>query len=127
MVGGGREALTEVQEWSEGPPGGQEVDVRPSRIYRSGREAFPEVREANPEVREWSGVPPGVPVVVGSGREALTEVQVWSEGTPGGPGVVVRPSRIFQEWARGLPGGPGVVWRLFRISGSGRESLLVFR
>ena len=60
--------------------------MRPSRISRSVREAFP-------EVREWSGVPPGVPVVVRSGRQALMEVRVWLGGPPRGPGVVGRPSR----------------------------------
>ena len=45
MFGSGREALTEVREWSGvtfESPGGV---GRPSRMFGSGREAFPNVRE----------------------------------------------------------------------------------
>ena len=52
--GSAREALPDVQEWSEGPPGGPEVLERPSRRSRSGRKAC------------WSS---------GSSREALPEIQ----------------------------------------------------
>ena len=60
-------------EWYGGPPGGQGVVGRPSRMAWSGQEAFP-------EGREWSGDPMGGPGVVwrssrmpGSGLEALLE------------------------------------------------------
>ena len=82
MSGRGREALPKLQGWSEGSPGYLELvgrsfrmsktgleapsgcpgvvrrpswmSVRPSRIFDSGRETFP-------NVREWSGGPPGCP------------------------------------------------------------------
>ena len=71
-----REALSDVQEWSGGPPGCLEGLV---------------------DAQEWSGGPPGCPGVVekpswmyerparmsGSGWEALPNVREWSEGAHG--------------------------------------------
>ena len=44
MSGSDREALPEVQEWSEDPSGCPGVVGRPSRISKSGREAISNVR-----------------------------------------------------------------------------------
>ena len=70
-----KDALTEVQEWSGGPPGGPGLVERPSQRSGSGQEALP-------KVREWSGGPLGGPGVVGrpsqrsgSGREARPVVR----------------------------------------------------
>ena len=54
MSGSGREALTDVREWSGVPPGCPGVVVRTTRMSRSGREVLP-------DVREWSGDPSGCP------------------------------------------------------------------
>ena len=43
--GSGREALREVQEWSEGPPKGLGVVRMPSHRFVNGREALPDFRE----------------------------------------------------------------------------------
>ena len=73
----GREALSEVQKWSDGPLGGSVVVGRPSG--RSGS-----VRETLLEVRKRSGGPHSGPVVdgkpvhrSGSVRETLLEVREW--------------------------------------------------
>ena len=65
MSGSGREALSDVQEWSIDPPRCPGVDGRPTRKYGSGRKFLPEVRESLSDVRKWSGGPPGCPGVVG--------------------------------------------------------------
>ena len=95
MPGSGKEALSEVREWSGSP-----------HECQSGREALPDVWKACPDVREFSGVDPVCSVVVGrtsrmsgSGREPFQmyrigpEVWEWSGGPPGLPGVVERPPR----------------------------------
>ena len=51
MSGSGLEALPNVRELSEGPPGCPVVVGRLSRMSVSGREALP-------DVRKWSGGPP---------------------------------------------------------------------
>ena len=98
----GWEALSDIHEWSGGPPGCSGVVGRPSRMSGSGLEALP-------DVSVWSGVhtrclrlvgrPPrclGVvgrfswmsgscrkaPRISGSGREALLDVREWSGGPP---------------------------------------------
>ena len=53
MIGSGREALSDVREWSIGPPRCPGVDGRPTRKSRSGRMFLPEVRETLSDVREW--------------------------------------------------------------------------
>ena len=53
-----REALSEVQEWSEHHSGCPGVVGRPSGNCGRGREAIP-------DIREWSGDPPGCPREVG--------------------------------------------------------------
>ena len=45
MSGSGREALEELWEWLEGPPGFTGVFGRPSRICGSVRKALPDLRE----------------------------------------------------------------------------------
>ena len=65
---GGREALTDVQEWWKALPDVQEVSWmcgRPSRLSGSGWETIPNVWEALLDIREWSEGPPGSPEVVG--------------------------------------------------------------
>ena len=57
MSGSGREALTDVREWSGGPNRCPGVVRRPFRMSGSGREALQ-------DVREWSGGPHGCPGVV---------------------------------------------------------------
>ena len=55
MSESGRDALPEVQKWSEDPPGYPGVVGRPSRIFGSGRETLPDVQEWSdnlPDVRE---------------------------------------------------------------------------
>ena len=68
-VGKWWEALTDIREWSGGPPRCSEAPFgclgvvgRPSRMFGSGR-------EAHPDVREWSGDPPGCPGVMGGAYE----------------------------------------------------------
>ena len=56
MSGSGREVLSDVQEWSGGPPVCKGVVARLSWIAGSGR-------EAPPLVREWSRCPRGCPAV----------------------------------------------------------------
>ena len=53
----GRLALSDVFEWSGGPPGCPGVVFWPSRMSGSGREALM-------DVLEWSGGPPRCPGVV---------------------------------------------------------------
>ena len=80
-----REALSNIREFLEGPPGCSRVVGRPSRMSGSGREALP-------NVRVWSGGPPGCSEVVGrpsrmsgSGRMSAKACQplpdIW-EGLP---------------------------------------------
>ena len=45
MTGSGRESLTDVREWSGGPPGCLGVVERPSRMSGSGRKALPDIWE----------------------------------------------------------------------------------
>ena len=78
-------------------------------------------REVLPDVRVGSGSPPRCPAVVGV---ALPDVRVWSGSPPGCPAVVGVALPDVREWSGGLPGCPGVIGRTFRMSGSGRESLL---
>ena len=55
MTGSGREALSDIREWSEVPSGCQGVVGRPSRISWSGREAILNVWERSgdlPDLRE---------------------------------------------------------------------------
>ena len=66
MYGSGREALSDVRECSEGPPGCSGgplkcpgVVWRPSLMSGSGRETLSDVQEALMDAREWSGVNPG--------------------------------------------------------------------
>ena len=58
MSGSCRKALSNVQEWSGGPPGYLAVVRRPSQMSGSGREALP-------NDGEWFVDPPECPVVVG--------------------------------------------------------------
>ena len=110
MSGSGQDALPEVQEWSDNPPGCPGVVERPSRMSGNGRETLPDfaerwdtfldvrewsrdlldVCETHSDVREWSGGSLGYPGVVGrlprmfeSGRDALPDVWEWSGGTFG--------------------------------------------
>ena len=74
-------------------------------MYRSGREALP-------NVREWSGGAPGSPGMV----ERTSWMFGWSGRSSGSPGEV----RVPQEFA-------GVVGKPSRMSGSGWEALLDVR
>ena len=56
----GWETLTDVREWSGGPPGCQSVIGRPTQMSGSGREALP-------HLWKFSGGPPDV-------QEALPDV-----------------------------------------------------
>ena len=109
------EDLTDIREWSGGPPKCQGVVGRPSRISGSGREACWMAGsgwKALPNVQELSGEPPGWPGV----RKTLTNIRKWSGVPPRYPGVVGRSFRIFrrgreaipdvQEWTRDPPGCP---------------------
>ena len=65
MTDSGREALSDVREWTGGPPESPGVvgsfyrkSEKPSRMSGSGRVAFP-------DVREWSGGSSKCPAVVG--------------------------------------------------------------
>ena len=58
-----RKARLDIREWSRVPLGCPEVVGKLSRMSRSGREAFPDIREALTNVWEWSGVSPGCPGV----------------------------------------------------------------
>ena len=105
-------------------------------MFRSNREALP-------DVREWLGVSLGCPEVVGrpsrmsgrsqetlrmsgrpsrmsgSGQETLPDVWKWLEGYPRCPGLDGRLSRMtrsgretlpyVREWSGGPPGCPEVV------------------
>ena len=51
MSGSGREALTDVREWSGGLPKCPGEVGRPYRMFECGQEALP-------NVRDWSGGPP---------------------------------------------------------------------
>ena len=60
MSGSGRESLSDVREWSGGPPRCPEVVRRPSRMSagpsrmsKSGQEAHPDVQEALLDDQEW--------------------------------------------------------------------------
>ena len=82
MSRSGLESLSDVREWSGGPPGcpgvvGRPFRMvgRPARMSTSGREAILNGRVDLPDVQEWSG-----------GHSE------WSGGPPGCPGVVGRPS-----------------------------------
>ena len=79
------EALTNIWEWSGGPPGCSKLVGRPSRMFGSGRETLP-------NVPEWSGVPPGCLGVVGGPYKY--------------PGVVGRPSRMSRSGRETLPNVP---------------------
>ena len=89
----GREALSNVREWSGSSNKCPRVVGRPTWMYESGREAirmFGNGRDALPDVREWSEAPPGCPGEVnspscmsGSGRKALPDVREWSAGSHG--------------------------------------------
>ena len=88
MSGSGRVALSDILEWSGGPPGCPEEDGRPSRMSGSGRESLL-------DVQEWSGGPPICPGVVGrpyrmsgSGRETLLDVRGGREALPDGQEVL---------------------------------------
>ena len=96
MFGSGRETLSEVREWSGGPPGCPGVVWRPSRMYASGREALTHVREC-------SGGNPGCPGFVEISWEALPEVWEWLGGPSGCPEVVGRQSRMFASGQEALP------------------------
>ena len=75
-------------------------------MYRSGREAFSDVRKRSggppvcqtvveklsPDVREWSGVVGRPTRTSGSGREAHPDIWEWLGGLPD-----------FREWTRGHP------------------------
>ena len=58
MSGSGPEAVSDIWEWSGGPPGCLGVVGRTFRMSGKGREALP-------DVREWSEGLPGCPGVVG--------------------------------------------------------------
>ena len=76
MSGSGRQAVTDVREWSGGPPRCAGVVGIPSWMSGSGREAIL-------DVREWS--------------ETLPNFQEWSEDNPECPGVVGRPFRMSRR------------------------------
>ena len=71
MSGSSREALPDVQVWSDGPPGCPEVVGKPSQMSGSGWEALPDFWECpgvvgrpyrmSGNVREGSGGPLGCP------------------------------------------------------------------
>ena len=85
MSGSGREALSDVKEWSIAPPGRLRVVGSPSRMSRSGRESLPVVwkwLEGPPGCMEVVGSPSGCLGLVerlsrmsGSGQETLQDVQ----------------------------------------------------
>ena len=89
MSGSGREALPflgealpDVREWLEGPPGGPGVvgrpsliSVKPSRMSRSGWKTLPVVREQSGGPPKFAGEVGSPTRISGSGREALPEVQ----------------------------------------------------
>ena len=60
----GWDALPDVREWSEVPPGCSGVVWRSSRMSGSGWGALPEVQETLSDVQGWSGGPPGCLEVV---------------------------------------------------------------
>ena len=95
-----REALPDVQEWSEGPQECPRVVGRPARMSGSGREVLTDVPHGYPGVVGRSSL------MSGSGLEVLPDVWEWS----GGPLECLR-----------------VVGRPSRMSGSGREALSHFR
>ena len=96
-----QEALSDVRECSEGPPGCPGVVGSVSRMSGDGSEPLRmsgSGRENLPDVREWSGEPVECPGVVerlfrmsGSCKEALPYVRKWSEDPPSCPGVVGGP------------------------------------
>ena len=131
MSGSGREAFTDVREWSEGPPnvrmwsdstsGCPGVVGRLPRMTESGWEALSVVPVWSGDPFECPGCPPGYPVVVGrptwfsgSGREALPDVWVGREAFT-----------YVQEWSGGPPGCQGVVDWLSRMAGSGGRPLQI--
>ena len=73
MSRSGREAISDVREWSEMTPGCPGEVVRPSRCL---------------------GVVGSPSQMSGCGREALPDVQEWSGGPRRFTGVVGRPSRM---------------------------------
>ena len=77
-----RDALLDIQEQSEGPPGFPGEVGRPSRISGRGRRPI---------------------LMSGSAREALLDLREWSDSTSGCPGVVGRPSRLFGSGRETLP------------------------
>ena len=103
MSGSGQEAIPNVREWSEGPPGYSGVVQRPSRISGSGRKAIPNVRRPSrmfdrvfrplPDIRERLPITPGNP------RRP--------PGHPGGPSehsrTSERASRTSMRVSRPLP------------------------
>ena len=91
------ETLTEVPEWSEGPPGCPGVIEIPSRMTGSVRESFPVVRERSGDPAECSGA-----------FRRPTDKQEWWRGPPRCQGSVGMPSRMF-----------GSFWNAPRIPGSG--------
>ena len=111
MCGSGREALSNIREWSGDPPGYMGVVGGPSCISRVvGRPS---------RLSEWSKGSPGCPVefgklsrMPGSGwkalpdaHEALPDVQEWWGGPPKCPRVVERP---FQMPGKGQEAHPDV-------------------
>ena len=106
MSGSDREALPNVQEWSEairdvrewsgGSHGCNGVVGSPSRMSGSGQHILP-------DVREWSGGHPGCAGVAGNSWEALPEVWEWSGGLTGSPGVVESPSQMCGSGLEALP------------------------
>ena len=104
MSGSGREALSNVRDWSGVPPGCPGVVERPSGMSENGRETLPDIREALSDVLVWSGSSSSCPEVVGmpslifgSVRKALPDVREWSRGPPGCSGVVGRISEISKS------------------------------
>ena len=110
MYGIGQDALPEVQEWSNNPPGCPGMVGRPSRISLSSGTPF-RMSGSGREACRMSVRPTRM---CGSGRVALSDIWEWLGGCPGCPRVVVTHSRMSGSGGRHL-----------RIAGSGREALLV--
>ena len=140
-VGSGQQALSQCQEWSEGPPAVSGVVGRPSRSVGSGQQAVL-------PCQEWSAGSAGepadhsrhcgsacrpLPTLPNSYRPLLTLREGLST-TPDTMGVPADYSRSVgsgqqalsqcQEWSEGPPAVSGVVGRPSRSVGSGQQAVL---
>ena len=143
-VRSGREAHSDVWEWSAGPPGCPGVVGRPSWMSGSFREALPDDWElSGVPLGRLGGQPGGLRIVgtpsrislrgarpfrmSGSCRVSLSDVRECSEGPLGCPGVVGMSSRLsgscrlalkeVLKWLEDPPGYSAMVGRPSRMCG----------